>query len=71
MSPNKPASGQNFLFEDFGDSDEEAESDESEERKPKQLTGMPKEKPKKIKSQPIEKLSMIYRFLLQVTEGLS
>ena len=35
MSPNKPASGQNFLFEDFGDSDEEAESDESEEKKPK------------------------------------
>lgn len=58
-----------FLAEDFGDSDDEKDSGSDEETADK--NGLPKERVKKIKNLPIEKLCIVYRFLMQVTEGLS
>ena len=58
----------NFLLEDFGESDDDKESDQSDADEEGNL---PKEKARKIKPQSIDKLSQIYRFLLNVTAGLS
>lgn len=68
-----------FLSEDFGEDTEDDNNSqgagcdiEDQQHQPHSpQLGLPRAKPKKIKNMPIEKLSLVYRFLLQVTEGLS
>lgn len=64
MSPMQPKNEQQFLSEDFGNSDEDRESGSEDESDKQKLMSLTKDKSKKIKDLPIEKLSLIYHFLM-------
>ena len=60
----QPKNEQQFLSEDFGNSDEDRESGSEDESDKQKLMSLTKDKSKKIKDLPIEKLSLIYHFLM-------
>ena len=60
----QPKNEQQLLSEDFGNSDEDRESGSEDESDKQKLMSLTKDKSKKIKDLPIEKLSLIYHFLM-------